>query len=194
MTHINLVYIDDNPDISLSKYLDNDLHLENSEIAYSEIQFSPIDGYEKLLKDPRVSTANIIIIDSLLFENKEATYGKFSGEEFKVILRKYYPFIEVIVITQNEPETAAGTLSKYDSSKHGLDSRSYYNAFLPATIKAAAKRIEEYLFMAQKAQSNECLNPLLVEKIENSLAGITTYDELTKADVDRLIEAINNIQ
>ena len=101
MTTLKILYIDDHPEAALSKYLDNYKN-SNCEIEYSDIEFNPDEGYESLINDPDVKSANIIFIDSKLFENRNAIAGKFTGEEFKIILRKYFPFIEVIVITQNE--------------------------------------------------------------------------------------------
>lgn len=78
METINLVYIDDTPDIDLSRYLDN-LHQYYTSngfaFEYYEIPFDNQKDYSSLLKDMRVQTANIIIIDSRLFENKTATGG-----------------------------------------------------------------------------------------------------------------------
>ena len=101
MEKYSLVYIDDNPETALTRYLDEEFRSDNYEIICSEIIFKPEDGYESLLSDQRVSSANIILIDSWLFENRTAANFKFTGEEFKLILKKLFPFIEVIVITQN---------------------------------------------------------------------------------------------
>ena len=94
MKSIKIVYIDDTPDIFLSGYLDN----INSCSDYGdytfesvEIRFNPENDYSSLLHDQQVQTANIIIIDSRLFENRTAKGGKFSGEEFKFVLQKFYP-------------------------------------------------------------------------------------------------------
>lgn len=99
MEIINLVYIDDNPDTTLDKYLDSEYKNPDFIINYSDIIFNPQDGYEILLKNNTVQSANVILIDSKLFENSNANIGKFSGEEFKIVLKKYFPFIEVIIVT-----------------------------------------------------------------------------------------------
>lgn len=91
MDKYSLVYIDDNPETSLTRYLDEEFQGENYEIVCSEIIFKPEDGYESLLFDQRVSSANIILIDSWLFENRTAANVKFTGEEFKLILKKLFP-------------------------------------------------------------------------------------------------------
>ena len=90
MEKYSLVYIDDNPETALSRYLDEEFKSDNYEIVYSEIIFNPEDGYESLLSDQTVSSANIILIDSWLFENRTAANVKFAGEEFKLILKKLF--------------------------------------------------------------------------------------------------------
>ena len=114
MDTINILYIDDRIDEILSEYLDTRFINSECSISYQEYNFEPNEGFDKLIINPLISTANIIIIDSRLFENATGSSKKFSGEDFKIILRKYYPFIEVIVITQNEPTPDLGTISKYN--------------------------------------------------------------------------------
>ena len=114
MEEYNLLYIDDDIDSQLSEYLDKDLkNALQSDIVLniSEHEFKPAEGYKSLLENPQVATANIILIDSRLFENNSATDGKFSGEEFKIILKKQFPFIEVVVITQNGEDDSVKTIA-----------------------------------------------------------------------------------
>lgn len=91
METLKLLYIDDHPETSLSKYLDK-YKSPSCEIEYSDIEFKPDEGYESLINNSDVKSANIIFIDSKLFENRNAIAGKFTGEEFKIILKKYFPY------------------------------------------------------------------------------------------------------
>ena len=59
MTTLKILYIDDHPEAALSKYLDNYKN-SNCEIEYSDIEFNPDEGYESLINDPDVKSANII--------------------------------------------------------------------------------------------------------------------------------------
>lgn len=193
MREINITYIDDKPDPSLSRYLNEEFLNPQFIKVYREILFKPADGYESLIRNPLVQTANIIIIDSMLFENNNTVSGKFSGEEFKIILKKYYPFIEVIVITQNEPEASMGTISKYDKSQNESASE-YYGRVLPGLINDAYSNIERYHSIADKLRENSSLEKYLVEKVVSSLNGISIYDELTKSDIDKLIATFQKIE
>ena len=193
MKEIKIVYIDDKPDPSLSRYLDTEFSSDRFIKVYEEILFNPADGYESLIKNPVVQSANIIVIDSMLFENSGTVSGKFSGEEFKIILKKYYPFIEVIVITQNEPEAAMGTIPKYSDS-YNTSASEYYGRVLPELIHNAYANIQRYFSIADKLSGNSSLDKYLVEKVVSSLNGSSLYDELTKSDIDSLISAFQRIE
>ena len=192
METIKLVYIDDTPDNDLSKYIDryssNDYQFESS-----EIEFDPTQDYNSLLCNPEVQSANIIIIDSRLFENKTVTGGKFTGEEFKLVLKKFYPFIEVIVITQNEADPELSMVSKYvkNSAQTGVD---YYAKVMPPHIEAAVERIKQYRILADKINHNDSWESLLKEKVLGTLNGTQAYDALTKEDIDTLIGAFKEIR
>lgn len=193
MERFNILYIDDSPEAGLERYLDKEYTHEEYETEYADIIFDPNNGYESLIRDPKVQSANVIFIDSRLFENRTVTAGKFSGEEFKIILKKYYPFIEVIVITQNEAESDVGTISKYDSNC-GKTASAYYAEQLPPYIDTAIQHILVYRRLAEKLEVNTNWETTLKEKIINSLKGVGTYDELTKTDIDNLIIAFKDIQ
>ena len=111
----------------------------------------------------------------------------------QIILKKYYPFIEVIVITQNEPETAMGTIPKYNNS-YNVSASEYYGRVLPELIHNAYSNIERYFSIADKLSGNSALDKYLVEKVVSSLNGSSLYDELTKSDIDSLIAAFQRIE
>ena len=191
MDTIKMIYIDDSPDISLSKYLDK-FRSGLCQFDYSDIEFNSEDGYESLINNTEVRTANIIFIDSKLFENRN-TNGKFTGEEFKIILKKHLPFIEVIVITQNEVEEEYETIAKYDS-RSDKTAQEYYDSILPELIDHAVKNIFEYRKIASRMKENTIWEDVMIEKIENSLEGKDVYDELTKTDIDHIIGIFQELQ
>ena len=192
MCKINIVYIDDRHDEILSRYLGEEYTHPDFEIEHEDVEFDPNKGYESLIQNPSVMHANIIIIDSRLFENSTAN-SKFTGEEFKLILKKYYPFIEVIVITQNDADTTVGTISKYNPNLKCSGSE-YYAKELPPCIDGAIKNITTFRKLANKLNNNDSWEPILKEKIIASMQGTNIYDELTKNDIDNLISAFKEIQ
>lgn len=192
MTTLKILYIDDNPDPALAKYLDK--YQNNAcEFDYSDIVFNPDEGYERLINDSEVRSANIIFIDSRLFENRNAITGKFTGEEFKIILKKYFPFIEVIVITQNDVEEGYETISKYDS-KSGQTADEYYREKIPPLLEQAVRNIFEFRKIASEMEKNTRWEKVMIEKIINSINGQGAFDELTKNDIDEVIEMFQKLQ
>lgn len=193
MEKYSLVYIDDNPETALSRYLDEEFKSDNYEIVFSEIRFNPEDGYESLLSDQMVSSANIILIDSWLFENRTAANVKFTGEEFKLILKKLFPFIEVIVITQNGTDSEIRKIAKYDKS-FGESASEYYASKLPKIINQAVDDIQQYRLLADLVKKNDIWEDVLKDKVIATLKGSNTYDKLTKEDIDSIIIAFKEIQ
>lgn len=191
MDIIKMVYIDDSPDIALSRYLDG-FTSDLCQFDYSDIEFNSEDGYESLINNVEVRSANIIFIDSKLFENRN-THGKFTGEEFKIILKKHLPFIEVIVITQNDVDEEYETISKYDS-RSKKTAQEYYDGVIPELINSAVRNIFEYRKIASRMKENTIWEDVMIEKIENSLEGKDVYDELTKKDIDQIVDIFQNLQ
>lgn len=193
MEKYSLVYIDDKPEAALTKFLDKEFRSTHYEIECSEVIFRPEEGYESLLSDPKVRAANIVLIDSWLFENRTATGGKFTGEEFKLVLKKFFPFIEVIVITQNGTESEIAKVAKYDKSC-GKTASEYYSAVLPPYLDAAVENIHQYWLLAELIDKNDSWEEVIKDKVIATLKGKNTYDELTKTDIDTLIQAFKDIQ
>lgn len=193
MKTISFLYIDDGPEPALARYLDKGYKNEKYNIEYSDIIFNPNDGYESLLKNPKVRAANIIFVDSRLFENQNAINGKFTGEEFKFVLKKFYPYIEVLVITQNTNDSDITMIAKYPPFCKKTATE-YYGDILPTYIESAIANIEQYWLLSEKLSNNENWDAMLKSKVFATLNGNDQYDELTKADVDNLIQAFKEIQ
>lgn len=196
MNKLILRYIDDNPELYLDRFLARELVIDSYEVDYQSIRFDSKEGYTALLNRQDIQTANVIIIDSKLFENVTFSDKSFSGEELKIILKKIYPFIEVIVITQNEDNIDLGVISKFKSRISGGRDQAieYYRDTLQPLIQTAAKNILVYQNIAAKLAENECFDPVIKEKVLNSISGQTIYDDLTKNDIDDLIAAFKEIE
>ena len=194
MEYIRIVYIDDKPDTDLDEYFDRYYTNEEYEVHYELIKFDSSNGYESLLQDFKVQSANIIFVDSRLFENRTATSGKFTGEEFKLVLQKFYPFIEVIVITQNGRDPDIDMLEKFKYESGNQSAQQYYTDVIPKYIDSAIKRIKQYRILASRINQNDSWEKLLKEKVLGTLEGINKYDSLTKSDIDELINAFKLIR
>lgn len=191
---INLVYIDDDRDEAISDYLENYYYNDKYNVEYWEKDFEGDKGYEGLLDSPVVTSANVILIDSRLFENDRIKCkGKFSGEEFRMILRKIYPFIEVIVISQNGENKDFEIIPKYRSGNTET-SKEYYERVLKSKVDESIERVITFRNISKKLERNKGLEKFLVERAVDSLNGISDYEDLSKEDIDKLITAFQGME
>ena len=194
MENINILYIDDQIDPHITKYLDSSIEITNVNISTTEYKFNiESDTYKTILENEEIKKADIILIDSRLFENSHTGASKISGEEIKIIITKFFPFKSIIVISQNGTDKKLGIFGKYKHSED-LSSTEYYDKEWKDIIE---KSIEEILIIRNinsQLKDNENIETIVKEKIENSLEGISQYEELSKDDIDECIKAFKEIK
>ena len=201
MSEIRIVYIDDQIDELLSRYINEEYRATPLNVApghhvqkiCKEVRFEGENGYGSLLNNPEVRAANVILIDNHLFEERTADTGKFSGKQFKVILRKMLPYVEVLIITQDEGLEGDNIIHKF-SDRHGADSNSYYREHLNGVVDTAIKEVFEFKALGDDLSQSTDVEKLLVDTIMQSLQGDTSYDALSKNDIDDLISAFKEIK
>lgn len=190
---IRIVYVDDAPETELSRYL-SDYKNDSCIIKHEDITFSSDDNYDTLLGKQAIQTANILLIDSALFKNRSMGNGRFTGEEFKLILRKKFPFMEVFVVTQNDIDEGYVKIPKYNSRNNEESARDYYEKILPPILDGGVKSILDYRKIVEDMRNNNSIETVLVEKISNSLDGISNYEALTKEDIDEMVSVFREVQ
>lgn len=193
METIKILYLDDNADPYISEYLYEDYRFEGIDIEYSERLFVPKDTYESLLSDKNIHVADIIIIDSLLFENANLSEQKLAGEEFEIILRKVFPFKEVIVVTQNDIDEEYRVIKKFDTSTGG-SSRDFFEKEWKPVLDKAVERIKLCRKLLKRIGEKNYVEKYFFEEIQQSLQGESGYDKLTVADIDRIIAAFEDVK
>jgi len=202
MAEIKIVYIDDQIDPMLSKYISevycsNPYTIETTKQEvrkkYSEVKFESGQGYKSLLQDTDIRSANVVLIDNHLFEERSAEAGKFSGKQFKVIFRKLLPFVEVLIITQDQSLVGNNIIHKF-SGRHGEDINLYYKGHLDNILDVAIKEVMDFESLADDLNKSTDVEKVLVEKIMQSLRGDDSYDALTKADIDDLISSFKELK
>lgn len=193
METIKLLYVDDNADAHISQYLYEDYECEGANIEYLERSFEAEDTYESLLSDKDVHSADIIIIDSMLFENANLSNQKLAGEEFEIILRKVFPFKEVIVVTQNDIDEECRVIKKFDTSSGGSGKDFFEKEWKPILDKAV-ERVKLCRKLLKRIEEKNYVEKYFFEEIQQSLQGESGYDKLTVTDVDRLIAAFEGVK
>ncbi|BDU49484.1 hypothetical protein [Haliovirga abyssi] len=195
---IKICYIDDDFDVQLSKYLVENYIVDkkdNIEIDYSEYKFNTEDNYKKLLKKDIVKQANIILIDSRLFENMSNKKTKFTGEKFKIILRQIYPFIKTVVISQNETTEESSVVSKFKQAESkGISFVEHYDDNLKKILDENIKFILEERKTLEELNDDEFIDELLLETIDKTFNGLESYSEFEKKELDNLIEVFEEVR
>ncbi|MFE4570864.1 hypothetical protein [Paenibacillus chitinolyticus] len=197
---ITICYIDDRNDPILSRYLDefcnkyNEENINKYELNSVDYTFQHTDNYKTLLSNDRINRANIIVIDSKLFENENSSLSKFTGEQFKIILRQVLPFIKTIVISQNPASSDSLTIQKFQSAVSSSNYKDYYDESLkPILIQNILQTVEEHEILSELAQENE-VDSLLLGTIQSTILGIRDTALFEKDDLDELIKLFNEVK
>lgn len=193
MDTITILYIDNNIDPYISKYLRESLDIDNIKKIYTEHEFTTEETYESLISYDEVKTADLIIIDSRLFENATVKEEKFTGEEFKLILKKILPYKEVIVVTQNKIPDAYQVLPKYRSDETS-DYTQFFNKKWLSVIGNAIQTVLDYRNLARKIEDNKNIDKHFLENIIMTLEGSYEYDLLKSEDITKLITAFKELE
>lgn len=199
-----VTYVDDEIDPLLSKYLGQrlqaDMHEmlrgESVQIEYREVTYVSDKGYQGLLGDGRLRASNIVLLDSKLFKLDAAKADLPTGEVVALLMRRYLPFVETFIITSYKEELPAScqVLAKYDHSKNAdVAPSEYYSSLLRGPISRAICSLKVIRHAEAEMRSGSVEGPVR-EKVENSIHGISHFDELTTADVDRLIISFEELK
>ncbi|MDN4601499.1 hypothetical protein P5G61_09710 [Paenibacillus sp. F6_3S_P_1C] len=197
---ITIFYIDDRIDPILARYLNeycdeyNRTNSSDYSLYYDEYTFEKEDTYKTLLKNDSINKANIIVIDSRLFENENSNLSKFTGEQFKVILKQILPFIKTIVISQNYSDEDSLTVQKYQSHWSDVKFKDHYDEILEPIIKQnIIALIEEYKVIDQLEEEDE-VDSVLVGTIQSTILGLRDSALFEKEDLDELIKLFNEVK
>lgn len=194
MEEIKILYVDDNHDDGLSRYLELDYQSENLKIVSDEYKFNiDDDNYLTLLENKKIQESDIIIIDSKLFEDSKVQDEKITGEDLSIILQNSFSYKRFIVITQNDYSEQLGFCPKWNSMLE-KDYKIFYEKNLKPKLD---KSVEEILVMHKfldKLKAKESIDKILIDKMKNKMSGIYEYDNLTKKDIDDIASLFNDIK
>ena len=193
MELITMLYVDDKMDLYVSKYL-HSYSNDKAEYKYSELKFENKYSYEDLLENDEIQKADILFLDSMLFENGTVQNNKISGEELGLIIKKIFPFKEIIVITQYQEKMEYSTLKKYNSNTYTCGAESFFRDNWEKEISNATENIILNRNIFKNISSKKYIEKYLFEKMENSINGVSNYDNLTKMDIDKLINAFEEMR
>lgn len=195
MKSIKICYVDDRIDLTLSEYLLN-LSKRESEFQYkyTEYIFTKEDSYQSLLDNTKLNESDIIVIDSWLFNSSEFQREKLTGEQFKIVLKKIFPYKKTIVISQNEIFDDSMTISKYRTSNKRQDSKGYYDEILMPILEKYTKECIEEKRLINKISHGSTIDSVLVSKIAKNLDGLNDETLIEKSDLDKLIDLFQEVK
>ena len=192
METIKIVYVDDKLDPYVSKYLSS-LSLDEYLYQKKEIKFSTRDSYKSMLSKQEIRMADILFLDSILFENNAVDGNKLSGEELGFIIKKMFPFKEILVITQYQEKSEFSSLKKYNKT-FGTSSDNFFKQYWEEIILQASHNIVQNRKILERLSSENYVDKMLLEKLESTMSGQVDYENLTKKDVDKLIKSFEEMR
>lgn len=195
MDIINIVYIDDIIDRGISKCLYK-YKLGQKNIEYIEIPYTEEYTYKKLLEEIENLNINIVVIDSALYLESDSR-ERFTGEQFKIILKKILPYVETIVISQNKQENDWDIIKKFNQDIHMEKYKTDVEYYQSELIKVLEKKINEVKMgreIYSKLEEEQVVEKKLLEKISLSLSGEEKYSELKSEDINTLIESFQELK
>lgn len=187
---MKLLYIDDELNSFVEDYLE--VFCNEKGITYQEYEFdSNEDTYESVLQKDEIKESDILIIDSMLFEN--ASLNKFTGEELTLLIKKIYPFKIIIIISKNIAETELQILPKYNS-RNGGSATQFYDEHWKTCLEKSIDEMKKYLKIRKKIERNENIDNYLKTMINQSFDGVTQYDSLRSSDITECIQKFEEIR
>ena len=199
---IKICYVDDNLDPFLVGYLDK--YVCNSpDYKYVEYEVSPSLSYNDLLMDETINMSDILIIDSRLFEEVEYTENTLTGEELRFIIRKVFPYKEVLVISQNDTNEydieskfkPSSPLADSSFEMYEEEASQFYNERLLPKIIDSRRSIEATKNILNRISNKGYMSSsMLLEQIRDTIDGDNNYTELSKEDIDNLINNFTKLR
>ena len=192
---IEIAYVDDKIDLQLTDYLNryvDDFNKDSNAIVlgYNEIEFKQNYTYDTLFNNQTFRHCDIAVIDSKLYENTNARGHIYTGEDLKLLVRNYSPFIDIIVITQNEISENSATIRK----SHGNENpEEHYNSELKPLLDYSIKCCTEYKFKLDELKTKSTIDKAILDRISDLINHEDTYN-LTVKDVDEIIKLFNEIK
>lgn len=193
---IEILYIDDTADIDMQRFLKGLPGKTNNQYHAASYKFKETDKLlTMLLENEKVIQADLIIVDSRLFNDAMADSANQTGELFKLLAKKLYPYKEIIVITRNQlVEEDTLTLRKYEENfeENAVD---WYMKTLFPKMELARKSIIENIRIVDNESLADEDSVVLIDEIRKSIKTGSAIDEpITKNELDGLIGIFEEVK
>ena len=186
---VRLLYVDDVIDVGLSEYLILYAGQCTSRVSYDDYRFKCDVSYVSFFKNSFVQNADIILLDSRLFQERDRG-PRYLGEELKIILKRYFPYKEVIIISQNAVDV--DYVKKFDKLGTENEVKCYYDKYLKPSLDQKVQTILDNRKIVEKVKENDLWDQYLKEHIADTNS--ITYPDLTVEKIDELIDEFKKIE
>ena len=110
-----------------------------------------------------------------------------------MLFKKLLPYIEVIIISQDNRLRTENTVVKFSGTGES-DAESYYTENLDPCLDEAIKEVLALEEIALTMQSSSVIDKFLQDSILYSMKGDVAYEGLKKTDIDKLILAFRELK
>lgn len=198
----SVVYVDNDPEIMLARYLDDKADAEG-EFKFYSVQYKPESGYKALLNNEIVRMSDILFLDNRLFT--EADGGPYlEGVEIKVFLNLLFPYKKILIVTQydeREFNNLEYVVRKY-SDEPGRDNSEasifkFYDEHLKDILAKCIADIKYTWQIIDKIKDSDLFKDdkiLIEDMVDVSNNTIPHYGRLTSEDINNFIKVISSIK
>lgn len=192
---IVVVYVDDEPQRVLSRYLHS---LQDSEdFNFFEFRYTKENVYSIIEKE-EISKADIIIMDDKLYKETSLT-SRLTGSGLKALINLVFPYKKIIIISQYKPIAEDSDYVEkyhYQSGRDESDDAiwKYYDRCLRPVLKKKLTDIRATYQVLSNLRRSKDVDKLIVDDATANLYGQKrTYTKLTSENIDSLVNAVNKL-
>ena len=192
MNNLTITYVDDIIDKGISKFLGN-LEFVRCNYTYHEYCFKD-ETYNQIITNNIVKEGDILLIDNALFENRKVR-NKMYGNELKILLHMVYPFKKIITVSSKDYEDRDDEiLSKFVKTPSWNNAQEYYNSVWYPKLESLAQSLWSTREIIDRINKKKYVDDYFYSKLSSSINGDTSYNDLSKKDIDDLIETFNKVR
>lgn len=201
MNKINILYVDDKPESQLVRYLKKfvETHNEGYELFFNQLNFKCNYTIESFFQNAKVIDADIIVLDSQLYEHSSCKTPRIHGEELHILICENFCFKQVVVLSQYKENIGEkyGIIPKYKSRTDGANNseQHYADELEPALIKKIQSILEMRNILHDKILQNNTIEKCKRDELQDLMElGNAHYRKLTDMKIDEMISIIKEIK
>ncbi len=184
---IKVCYLDDDHDSPLTNFLKSKDHL----FAYEEIGMDGCNSIESIISKIDEKSPDILVIDSQLYDNADASF-KITGQELELFLFNNKPFIQTIIISQND-DTESINYVKKCKTREQKNANEYYEDNLMPIISFLVFKVNRMIKINVRFSKNEIYSKWTRDMVETKLSNNDFYN-ISDNKIDELIELIKGLE